>query len=134
MTMSSLPSRLNVAHEVRPIGGDIFTPAITTERSFRGTDTLNAFSFSSKAPFAPVRRSMVVVSIAVPGASPRAREPEYTIAATKTETASWLVPLIFGVFIVVSPDERFGAPSSIARKLCLAVGISRVVHGELTAH
>jgi len=64
-----------------------------------------------------------MVSIGVPGASPGAREPEHSIEATKTETTSWLLPLIFGVFIVVSPDDRFGAPSSVARELCLAVGI-----------
>src|SRR6266851_9320847 len=123
MTISSLPSRLNAAHDVRPIGGDIFTPAMITDKSLRGTDTLKTPSFSSKAPFAPVRRSIVMVSIAVPGASPRAREPEHSIEATKTETTSWLLPLIFGVFIVVSPDDRFGAPLSVARELCLAVGI-----------
>src|SRR5713226_384869 len=121
--MSSLPARLNAAHEVRPIGGDIFTPAMITDKSLRGTDTLNTPSLPSRTPLAPVRRSIAPVSIAVPAASARATEPDHSIAATKTETTSWLLPLMFGVFIVVSPAERFGAPSSIARELCLAVGI-----------
>src|SRR5713101_1827812 len=115
--MSSLPSRLNAAHDVRPIDGDIFTPAMITDKSLRGTDTLNTPSFSSRAPLAPVRLSIALVSIAVPAASPRAREPEHSIAATKTETTSWLLPLMFGVFIVVSPG--FNRPRALPCKKAL---------------
>src|SRR5258707_12191411 len=62
MTMSSLSSRLNAAHDVRPIGGDIFTPATIPERSLRGADTLNTPSFSSSAPLAPVKGSFAAES------------------------------------------------------------------------
>src|SRR5262245_12468280 len=73
MTMSLFFAHLNPAHEVRPIGGDIVTPPMTTARSVRGTDTLNTPSFSSSAPLAPLSRSIAPVSSAVRVAAPKAR-------------------------------------------------------------
>src|SRR5215472_2953699 len=62
ITMVRLPSRLNAAQLVSPIGGVIFTPAVVTDKSLRGTDTLNTPSFALSAPFTPVSSSMRAVS------------------------------------------------------------------------
>src|SRR5262249_15479705 len=62
ITIVCLPVFSNAAHEVRPIGGVIFTPPAVTERSSRGTDTLKTPSFSLSEPFAPVRSSIAAVS------------------------------------------------------------------------
>src|SRR5262249_34821843 len=66
ITMVRLPSRLNAAQLVRPIGGVIFTPAVVTDKSLRGTDTLNTPSFALNAPFTPVSSSMRAVSSLAP--------------------------------------------------------------------
>src|SRR5882672_3310385 len=62
MTTVFLPTRLNEAHDVRPIGGVIRTPATLTSKSLRGTDTLKTSSFSSRLPLAPVSPSIRAVS------------------------------------------------------------------------
>src|SRR5437773_2984705 len=61
MTTVLLPIRLNEAHDVRPIGGVIRTPATLMSRSARGTDTLKTPS-SSSFPLAPVSSSIRAVS------------------------------------------------------------------------
>src|SRR5436190_18679131 len=53
---------LKAAQEVRPSGGVIFTPAVVTFRSARGTLTLKTPSFSSILPLAPVSCSIFAVS------------------------------------------------------------------------
>src|SRR6516165_4348364 len=102
--MSSWPSRLNEAQDVRPMGGVIFTPAMTTERSLRGTETLNTPSFSSRVPLAPVSRSILPVSIFVAEVCPIAMWQMPTM-----ETASHAAMIAFLVlrFIDRSLDEGF---------------------------
>ena len=68
ITIVSLPLRLKAAQDVNPIGGVRCTPAALTVRSLRGTETLNAPSFSSSLPLAPVNCSMEAVSNPVAGA------------------------------------------------------------------
>src|SRR6266849_1172799 len=62
ITIVRLPSRLNPAQLVSPMGGVIFTPAVVMDKSFRGTVTLNTRSFSLSVPFTPVSSSMRWVS------------------------------------------------------------------------
>src|SRR5437867_116935 len=62
MTTVWFPALLKAAQDVSPIGGVSFTPAAVTERSARGTETLNTPSFSSSLPFAPVSCSIRAVS------------------------------------------------------------------------
>ena len=66
ITIVRVPARWKDAHEVRPSGGVIRTPAAVTARSERGTETLNAPSFSSSLPLAPVSCSMRAVSNPAP--------------------------------------------------------------------
>src|SRR5579863_5757936 len=131
ITMSSLPSRLNAAHEVSPIGGDIFTPAMVTARSLRGTDTLNTPSFWSSAPLAPVRRSIAAVSIAFSAAFSIGAPHVARVSVARTMDAA--LALIFRVHIDVSPEDRL-AGASLAGDLRLAMRVERVVDGKLAAH
>src|SRR2546425_1250743 len=62
MTTVCLPAGLNAAHDVSPMGGVSLTPAATTVRSLRGTDTLNTPSVSLNTPLAPVSSSIFPVS------------------------------------------------------------------------
>jgi hypothetical protein len=62
MAMTWSPAFWKAAHEVRPNGGVILTPAAVTSRSLRGTLTLNTPSFSLNSPLTSVSRSIVAVS------------------------------------------------------------------------
>src|ERR1700730_3250989 len=63
ITASCLPTLVNEAQAVSPIGGVRCTPAAVTWRSVRGNDTLKTPSFSLIEPFAPVSGSIFAVSI-----------------------------------------------------------------------
>src|SRR5262249_29954885 len=106
ITMVRLPSRLNAAQLVRPIGGVIFTPAVVTDKSLRGTDTLNTPSFALNAPLTPVSSSMRAVSSLPPlpffcGAAlalPKA-PTNTTIVVTRIIDSSPLTPGIVAVLL-----------------------------------
>src|SRR2546423_15376881 len=70
ITIAWSPIFWKAAHAVSPIGGVILTwSAIVTDRSLRGTDTLNTPDLSSILPLAPVSASILAVSrLAGPGA------------------------------------------------------------------
>src|SRR5881397_4054888 len=80
MTTVCLPARLNAAHDVSPMGGVSLTPAATTVRSLRGTDTLNTPSMSLSTPLPPVSSSILPVSNDACGGPASAADAEASVS------------------------------------------------------
>src|SRR5215472_16020789 len=107
------------------MGGDILTPAIVTERSLRGTETLKTPSVCSNLPGAPVSFSIAAVSRESDPCSSAKQGAKALIAVVRTKSA---IGKTFGLIIRENP--RVCSVSYLR----LAISIERVINRELTAH